>query len=158
MSKRRLARPGLSYIEANSGRLVTESAQLLDMKGRIRERWPELDVVFDHEDHKFLVIQTMPDGSEHMFMSRSYCDERLIVDIAKCDPTNRHFIDPAEAVDKHNESIERERDRELEELSGDFGERFIHALKKDGFYDHEDITGVRPKSGALAQRAIRRGQ
>lgn len=158
MSKRRLARPGLSYIEANSGRLVTESAQLLEMKAQIRERWPSLDVVFDHVDQKFLVIQKMEDGSEHMFMARPYCDNRLIGDIAKCDPTSHHFVDPIEAVDKHNESIERERDRELEEISGDFGERFMHALKKDGFYDHEDITGVKPKSGALAQRAIRRGR
>jgi hypothetical protein len=156
MSRRRLARPGLSYIEANSGRLVTESAELIEMKGRIRERWPNLDVVFDHEDRQFLVIQKLEDGSEHMFLCRPYCDERLMMDIAKADPTNRNYVDPIDAVDKHNESIERDRDRELEEVAGDFGERFIHALKKDGFYDHEDITGVKPKTGPLADRAIRR--
>jgi hypothetical protein len=128
------------------------------MKGQIRERWPDLDVVFDHEDNKFLVIQKMEDGSEHLALARPYCDQRLLADIAKADPTSPYFIDPIKAVDDHNAMVEREQERELEEIAGDAGERLAHAFKKDGLINHEDISGVKPKSGELARRAIRRGQ
>lgn len=153
--RRRLARPGLSYVDANSGRLITESAEVLDMKAQIRARWPDLDISFDTYDRLYCVTQRCEDHVERLVMTRPYCDARLIADIAKCDPTNPNYVDPLEAVDKHNESIEREQERQLEEISGDFGERLIHALKKDGFYDHEDISGVKRKPQSLRDRAIR---
>ena len=155
MSKRRLARPGLSYFDINSGRLVTQSAELMEMKRRIRERWPDLDVAFDHVDRKFLVIQRCQDGVERLFMTRTYCDERLIADIAKCDPANPMYIDPEQAVDDHNAQLERAREQELEDIAGDFGERLIHALKADGYMDHEDVYGGRVKPKAVRDRSVR---
>ncbi len=156
-TRRKLARPGLSYFDANSGRLVTETAEVLDMKAKIRASWPNLDVAFDDVDKKFIVIQHCEDGVERCFMVRDYCDDRLMMDIAKADPTNRNYVDPEKAVDDHNASVERQRDRELEDISGDFGERFIHALRKDGFMNHETITRRRRKP-ELARRAIRVGK
>lgn len=157
--KRELARPGLSYFDANLGRLVTETAEVLDMKARIKASWPDLEVAYDHIDKVYVVIQKCEDGVERLALQRPYCDDRLIVDLAKADPTHRAYVDPEKAVDDHNASIERDRDRELEDLSGDFGERFIHALKKDGFMNHEEITGVKsPRSRKLARRAINAGQ
>lgn len=154
VSGRQLARPGLSYLEANSGRLVTETAELLDMKAQIRSRWPSLDVYFDHYERKFIVTQ-MCDGVEKFVLSRPYCGDRILADIAKCDPSNPSYRDPIEEVDKYNEKVERERDRELEEIAGDFGERFLHALKKDGLLDHEDIYGAKPKSQGYKNRSVR---
>lgn len=155
MERRRLARPGLSYIDANSGRLVTESAELLDMKQRIRERWPNLYVTFDHVDRKYLVIQECEDGIERLALMRPYCDDRLLADIAKADPTHRAYIDPEEAIDKHNAQIERDRDWELEQIAGDAGERLAHAFKKDGLHDHENIYGPKPKPDSYKGKAIR---
>jgi len=157
--RRRLARPGLTYVEANSGRLVTETAELLDAKAEIRERWPDLDVYFDHFERVFVVVQKVwsPEHQCHIeraFMSRPYCGDKLIEDIIKADPTSSHFVDPEKAVDDHNAKIERDREREVEDIAGDFGERLIHALKKDGYMDHEDISGV-PVRPELAQRALR---
>ena len=154
MSGRRLARPGLSYIEANSGRLITETAELLDMKAQIRERWSDLDIYFDDQERVFIVTQKGRDGIERLVLSRSYCNDRLLEDISKTDPTSRNYIDPIEAVDEHNARIERERDRELEEIAGDVGERLKFAFKQDGLYDHEDI-GVKPKPQRIRDRAIR---
>lgn len=155
MSRRRLARPGLSYFDANSGRLVTESAELLDMKAKIRERWPDLDIFFDHEDRVFVVVQKCEDGVERLALQRPYCDDRLLMDIAKADPTNRNYVDAEKAVDDHNASVERDQDRQLEEIAGEAGERLAHAFKKDGLLDHEDIFGAKAKSQDLKDRSIR---
>lgn len=157
--KRQLARPGLSYFDANSGRLITETAEVLDMKARIKTRWPELSIAYDSVDKVYVVVQKCEDGVERLALQRPYCDERLMTDLAKADPTSSYFIDPEKAVDDHNASIEKDRDRELEDLAGDFGERFLHALKKDGFMNHEEITGVKSKrSQNMARRAINVGQ
>lgn len=162
MERRRLARPGLSYVDANAGRLVTETAELLDMKAEIRKRWPNLSVYFDDHTQEFVVVQKiMEDGCEveRAFMNRPYCGTQLLEDIAKADPTSPYFVDPEKAVDDHNAQVERERDRELAEISGEFGERLQHALKKDGFMDHEDIYGGRRvKRRGLGKRAINAGQ
>jgi hypothetical protein len=162
MSRRRLARPGLSYFEANSGRLITETAEVLDAKAEIRKRWPNLDVYFDHETNEYVVVQKITEQGvevERAFLNRPYCGQRLMDEITKADPTSSHFVDPEQAVDDHNAKVERERDRELEEISGEFGERLQHALKKDGFMDHEDIYGGRRvKRRGLRKQAINVGQ
>lgn len=152
--RRRLARPGLSYYDANAGRLITETSDLLDMKARIRARWPNLDIFFDREDRVFVVIQHCEDGVDRLALQRPYCDDRLMEDLVKADPTSPHFVDPIKAVDDHNDAIERQQEHELSEVAGDVGERLIHAFKKDGLYDHEDI-GARRKPTALRDRAIR---
>lgn len=157
--RRRLARPGLTYFEANSGRLVTETAELLDAKAMIRERWPNLDVYFDHYERMFVVVQKVWDPEtqchiERAFMTRPYCGDKLFEEIEKANPESPYFVDPEDAIDKHNAGVERDRDREVEDIAGDFGERLIHALKKDGFMDHENIFGA-PARPQLAQRALR---
>ena len=154
MSRRNIARPGLSYFDANQGRLITEHPEVLEMKARIRERWPSLNVYFDHVQEEFVVTQ-IHEGVEKFVLARPYCDERLAYDISKTDPDHRNFIDPLKAVDDHNASVERDRDRKLADDVGDFGERFIHALKKDGFYDHEHISH-RGKPN-LRKRAVNAG-
>jgi hypothetical protein len=158
MSRRQLARPGLSYFDANSGRLVTESAELLDVKAEIRKRWPSLDCYFDTEEQVFVVTQKVnEDGTdvEKFVLSRPYCGDKILEDIEKANPESPYFVDPEVAVDKHNEKVEAERDAELADKTGDFGERFIHALKKDGFYNHENIERVgRPH---LRKKAINAG-
>lgn len=155
--RRQLARPGLSYYDANEGRLVTETAELVDLKGRIRERWPSLNIYFDKHQNEFVVTQlSVVDGVERFVLSRPYCDDRILVDISKTDPDHRNYVDPEKSIDDHNASVERERDREIEEIAGDAGEKLIHALKKDGFYNHESID-LKPKPH-LAQRSINAGR
>lgn len=154
IGRRKIARPGLSYVDANQGRLITEHPDLLAMKGRIRERWPSLDIYFDHQEKVFVVTQ-FHDGVEKFVMSRPYCDERLLYEISKTDPDHRNYVDPLKAVDDHNASVERDRDRKLADDMGEFGERFIHALKKDGYYDHEHISH-RGKPG-LRKKAVNAG-
>lgn len=155
--RRQLARPGLSYYDANEGRLVTETAELVDMKARIRSRWPNLTIYFDKHQNEFVVTQlSIVDGVERFVLARPYCDDRILLDIAKTDPDHRQYVDPEKAIDDHNASVERERDREIEEIAGDAGEKLIHALKKDGFYNHESID-LKPKPH-LAKRSINAGQ
>lgn len=154
--RRRLARPGLSYFDANLGRLVTEGPDVVDIKSRIRERWPNLNTYYDTVDRVWCITQTCEDGTERLFMLRPVLSEQTLMDIAKADPTNRNFQDPLKAIDDHNAHVDRERDRELEEIAGDFGERLIHALKQDGFYDHENIYKVKPKPH-MRRRAINAG-
>jgi len=127
------------------------------MKAQIRTRWPGLDIYFDKHQNEFVVTQvSLVDGIERFVLARPYCDERILLDISKTDPDHRNYVDPEVSIDKHNAQVEREQDREIEEIAGDAGEKLIHALKKDGFYNHESIDRL-PKPH-LAKRAINAGK
>ena len=141
-----LARPGLSYVDAQSGRIVEIQGDVLDVKTQIRERWPNINVYWDNQEKQWIFTQICEDGTERLFMKRKELDSRCVEAVAAADPSSRTYEDPIDAIDKHNAEVERDRDRRFENQMGDVGERFLHALRKDGVMDHPDIYGTRLKN------------
>src|SRR5205809_79621 len=67
--KRRPAQPGLSYYDANVGRLVTEGPDVCDFKTRIRERWPELSCYYDVIQKEWIVVGKDIHGVEYFVLA-----------------------------------------------------------------------------------------
>ena len=129
---RRLARPGLSYLDANKNRLITIERDVLDIKARIQENWPELDVFFDEVDEQWVVVEHCGDGVDRLVLTTDTLDERVLDRLHKADGHRADARDPLDVIDAENEKLERELERKHDDQLGDAGERLLHALRKDG--------------------------
>jgi hypothetical protein len=162
MPKRKPARPGLSYVDANRGRLITVDNDVLGIKAEIESRWPMLEVTFDTIDEVWCII-AHDDTVDYLAINppTPYLDQRIIRRLERADKV----LNPTETgddvlaeIDKFNAEVEREEERRFEDQIGDFGERFKHALKQDGVLDHcnvENRPGPRRRreSHRVANRA-----
>jgi hypothetical protein len=144
--RRTFAPPGVSYVDAFRG-LVTIEDDVLGVKRQIEERWPSLEVAFDKDRLVWMIIEH-GDTRHSLVFETSTLDGRVIERIEKADQQSPNSIDFLDAMDKVNEEIERDRDRRFSDQIGDFGERFLHALKQDGVRDHEDVYGTRARHPA----------
>jgi hypothetical protein len=133
---------GLSYFDANRNCLVEVSGECLEYKRQIQERWPGvIDCWFDKDRLHFVVTVKDIHGKESMLFNTDRLNESTIERIQRAqDITPEELIAD---IDNHNAEIEADQDRRFSDQIGDFGERFMHALKKDGFDADGDIWGVR---------------
>lgn len=136
--KRALAKKGLSYVDANRGRVVTIEDDVLGIKAQIEERWPNLYVVIDYDggangDPTFCVVERCADGVDRLGLERPYLDERLIRDLEAADTWRSGQEDPFALIEAHNAKMEAEEEARFADLIGDVGERLAHAFVKDGF-------------------------
>lgn len=140
---RKLARPGLTYFEANRNRLVEIEGDVLDIKGKIRAVWPDVhfNIFYDDWEKKWVITQVGEDGTERLVLTADALDQRIIDRLHAGRPDREGNI--LDDLDKENAEIERANERRFENQVGDFGERFAHALRKDGFDHHDDIYGSR---------------
>jgi hypothetical protein len=154
-SPRRQGTPGLKAFQ--DGRWVEYGPDVLDMKSRIEERWPELKCIFDTVDEEWSIIQTDYRGQQSLALGQSFkaLNETVFKRLERADEQSRSVEDLEHAVDSHNAKIERDEERKLEDIVGDTAERLMFAFKKDGIYDHDDIYGPKPRRG-IAHRAVRR--
>jgi len=143
--RRRPSRPGLSYLDANRGRLVTIEDDVLGIKNEIQARWPELEVYFDTEQEEWIIVEHCRDHVDRFVLSTKQLDQRILDRLVKADQW-RHGNDVLKEIDSLNDAVEREHDRQLEEICVDVAERLRFAFKKDGLYDHLDIYGPRSRS------------
>lgn len=156
MPKRKVARPGLSVEQSNRGVLVREGPDVGYYRERILGEWPELEVLYDIVQNEWVVYQPDRRGVETFVLADG--------DLAKAyERLQRARNDAPHALSAHqlNEALEKEqadaRERDMEDfrvIARDAGERLIHAFKKDGILDHEDIYGPKPKR-SLAKRDVR---
>ena len=142
MSRRvAVARNGLTYADVNRHCIVEVSGEVLEYKRAIEERWPGIIMVdFDKDRLKFVVTQRNVKGEWSLLFETDRLNDATIERIARAE--GRGGDELLKEIDSHNAAIERDRERKFEDQIGDFGERFMHALKMDGFRDHEDIFGV----------------
>jgi hypothetical protein len=139
---------GLTYLDANSGRLTTEGPDVCDIKARLRELDPGLSAAYDEVQEEWIITWWDPKRNQ----------DTLILtcgDLAEgWDAIQRARNDRPGALsgDQMTTKLEKEQDADQEkdldqfrETAGDAAERLMHALKQDGFYDHEDIYGVATK-------------
>lgn len=125
----KVASRDLSIVDANGGRLVTYQEDVLGIKRRIEETWPELCVVFDLVDEEWVIYEQCLDGVDRLLFKTRVLDQRAMDRIARADMNSQ---DPLKDIDDYNDALEREQDRRFEDAIGDAGERLAHALWKDG--------------------------
>jgi hypothetical protein len=152
------ARGGLSYVDANLGRLITEGPDVCDFKTRLRELAPgELDCYYDTIQEEWIVTQKNHVTQEETFLLADSDLGRAYERTQRA----RNDAPGAETGEQMSNRLEKEQDadKELEmdafrTISGEAAERLMHALKIDGIYDHENIYGPAPRRGA-ARRDVR---
>lgn len=151
------AAPGLSYAAANGRKLVTVTDDVLGIKREIQERWPGfINVYFEEEDEVWVLTQIEKSGTESLLFTCEALDRRVIERLQRADNAaagaNTNIYDELE---KENQRVEQERERNLIDKTHEMGERLIHAFKKDGIADHPDIYGVSNRK--IRQQARGRG-
>lgn len=146
----------LSTVEA--GRFVSYGPDVLEKKREIEERWPELECVFDVVDEEWSILEHTKEHGTKLALGTTvkYLDDRVIRRLERADDHARPEVDLLTAIDTHNALLDRENEKQLEDIAGDAAERLMHAFKKDGIYDHADIYGPKAKRGNRYAGAVRR--
>lgn len=140
--RRAPARKGLSYYDANRDRLVTIEDDVLGIKQEIESRWPEVvNVFFDTVDEVWVLTQ-VNGPEESLLFTTKVLDGRVIERIKRAE-NSVNSEDPLKVIDAHNADVERDQERKFDDQLAEFAERFNHALRKDGFFDVENIYGTR---------------
>jgi hypothetical protein len=156
MPKRKVARPGLSVVEANPQVLVKEGPDVAFYREIILAEWPELEVLYDTQQKEWIIYQPDRRGVETFVLA----DEDLARAYKRLQKARNDAPGTPDAT-QLNDLLEKEqadaRERDMEDfrnIAREAGERLIHAFKKDGLLDHEDIYGPAPRKH-LAQRDVR---
>lgn len=149
---------GLSYFDVNLGGLVTEGPDVCDYKSRLKELDPTLNAMYDEVQLEWIITARDATNTEYFILS----DEDLISAYHRVEKA-RNDRPGAETAEQMSRRLEREHEQALHEdnkvfreIAGDAAERLLHAFKKDGLLDHDDIFGVKPAPAHMANRAIRR--
>jgi hypothetical protein len=129
----------MSYVDANRGRVVSIGQDVLDIKRRIEDRWPELEVFYDVDAESYIVVEHCRDGVDRLAIERPYLDERLYEACAMADQS-RTDEDRLQVVEAWNAGIEKERDDKFADIMGEAGQRLAHALHKDGIGGRLQVT------------------
>jgi len=146
---------GLTYLDANTGRLTTEGPDVCDIKSRLRELDPDLSAYYDEDQEEWIIT----------WFDRKKNQDTLILTCGDLsdgwDAIQRARNDRPGALTGNQMAAKLEREQDAEQnadmqkfrdIAGDAAERLQVALRKDGFFDHEDIYGV-PTKPRLSARA-----
>lgn len=143
-SVRVVARPGLTYMDMNLGRLVEEGPDVTDAKAKLRELDPDLSCYYDSAQEEWIIVWYNPKKNKEEFILSDRHLERAYQRTLK----GKNDAPGAETGDQFAARLEREQDKAKDaemdvfrEMSGDAAERLIHAFAKDGLHDHCDIYG-----------------
>lgn len=130
------AKPGLSIVDANQGRLVTYEQDVLDIKAEIERRWAGLlSAFFDNENEEWVIVEHCIDGTDRICFTTSMLSQATIDKINRADQASRSFEDLEENMRVEDTQRERDLDHTLSESIGDATEKLYFALKKDGIID-----------------------
>lgn len=133
MRKRQPSRPGLSYLDANAGRLVTHGPDVLDIKTEIEARWPGvIECYFDVEQEEWVIIEHCKDRVDRHVLSTQRLDRRVVDKLQKIDQMAHVQPDLNRKLELEDEQRERDLDNQVYEEYGEAHERLLSALKKDG--------------------------
>lgn len=135
MPRRQPARQGLTYMDANRNRLITEGPDILDIKAEILSRWGDwVDVFFDTYDEEWVVVEKCMDGVDRFVLSTKKLNQRVIDKLQKIDQAAH--VQDADTLnrkyDQEDAQHEKDSDYAITEATGEGQERLIHALTKDG--------------------------
>lgn len=130
MKHRQPARAGLSYLDANRGRLITEGPDVLGIKDEIHSRWPGvIECYFDTEALVWVLVEKCRDGAERLIFTRQILSSAVIDDLQKIDEAAHRQPDLAVKVEKESDQAEADKEKALSEAIGEPLERLEHALQ-----------------------------
>lgn len=161
MSGRIVPVGGLTYFDANMGRLVEEGPDVCDYKSRLRAIDPALDAYYDTEQLEWIVTCWNPKTNQQELV---LTDPDLALAYEK---TLRARNDRPGALTGDELATKFEKEQQAEEeknldkfrnIAGAAAERLTHALSKDGFFDHENIYGPKEKPALSARAASIRSE
>jgi hypothetical protein len=150
--KLKTAKRGRTFYDQNAHRLLRVEGDVLGVISEITLRWPELHVFWDDVDEHWVVAEVQANGDESLTTTAKELDQRLIDRLAASRDLSADQL--LKQIDDHNAKIEREQDHRLAEAAGDLGERLIHALKRDGIYNHFDVYGTNRRRRMERRRTI----
>lgn len=130
------AKPGLSIVDANQGRLLTYEQDVLDIKAEIERRWAGLlSVFFDNENEEWVIVEHCKDDTDRICFTTKMLSQATIDKIHKADQASRSFEDLESNMQREDRQRERDLDHTLSERIGDATEKLYYALRKDGIID-----------------------
>jgi len=151
---------GLTYYDVNMGRLVTEGPDVCNYKSRLRELDPTITAYYDEQQEEWIITYWDEQKNQDTFLLSSP-DLALAYDVvcrARNDRPGALTGDElATKFEKEQAAVEDENMKSFRNIAGDAAERLTHALKKDGFFDHENIYGPKVKPGLSAKAGSIRG-
>lgn len=128
--KRSVPSPGLSYVDANRGRLCTFTSDVLGYKETIQAMWPELQVVWDHENEEWAIIETDKLGAQSLVFATKSLGQHTVERLQRAQNCNS---DALEEIESWNARLEREREQKATEALHEVGEKLAWAIRKDEF-------------------------
>lgn len=134
--KRSVPLPGLSYVDANRGRLCTFTEDVLGYKEAIQARWPELQVVWDKENEEWVIIETDREGTQSMVFATASLGQHTIDRLNRAQNCNS---DALQEIESWNTRMEKEEERLFSEKIGAVGEKLAWAFRKD------EMNGPEPR-------------
>lgn len=161
MSGRIVPVGGLTYYDANMGRLVTEGPDVCDYKSRLREIDPTLNAYYDTVQEEWIVTFWDDKKNQETFLL-SHPDLALAYEMtlkARNDRPGALTGDQlSDKLEREQDDVEKASNERFRNIAGDAAERLTHALKKDGFFDHENIYGPKMKPALSARAASIRSE
>ena len=131
--RRNPSRPGLSYFDANSHRLVTEGPDVLEVKREIESRWPGvIEAYFDTFEERWVLVEKCKDGIDRFIMATKALDQSVVQKLQRIDAAAHEQEDLNRKFEADDARAEKEREDRITESIGDPAERLFSALKKDG--------------------------
>lgn len=118
---------GLTYPDVNKGRIITIQDDVLGIKRRIQDLWPELRVYFDQDSDEWVITEMCRDHTERLVFTTTALNESVIARLYRAQAG-----DFTADLDKEEAQREKDHDAKLADMAGDAGERLAHAFAKDG--------------------------
>lgn len=160
MSSRIVPVGGLSYLDANLGRVVTEGPDVCRYKSRLKEIDPALNAYYDTVEKEWIVTWWNPKkNQEELVLSNPdlAVAYKMTLKARNDRPGALTGDELATKLEREQDDVQEASDQRFRNIAGDAAERLTHALKKDGFFDHENIYGPKAKPALSARAAsIRR--
>lgn len=128
--RRRVPTPGLSYVDANGGRLTSFQDDVLGYKTVIESRWPELKVLWDHENLEWVITQVDTEGSECLVFATKTLGEPTLERLGRADNCRS---DPFSDIEDWNDAMDRAQEKYNTERLNEAGEKLAWAIRKDEF-------------------------
>jgi len=144
-ARRNTAAPGLTYVEANYGRVerYTLDATVIRAHRNIERDYPRLQCLWDKENHEHVIVEHCRDGKDRLVWAGRHFVEDVVR--AMLNRGNSEHFDLFEEMEKSNAAWEKEFDYRIGQQVMAAGEKLAHAFAKDGLTIRPRMTPISVK-------------
>lgn len=146
---------GLSRYE--DGQLITDGPDVANYKVRLKELDPTLEAYYDRVQLEWIVTALDHTRNERYYVLADEDLARAYTRVEKARNDRPGALTGNQLDDKlaREQAIAKDEDMQVfRDIGSELGERLLHALKKDGILDHDNIYGPKPKRN-LSRRDVR---